>query len=355
MRGIRTLFASPLIKRIVWHVRRVRHQLDGNFFGSLGLAAIGIVAACSVLVTLLERDASPKAFGESFYWGITTVMGQGDASYVTSPGGWLVSWLLVLFGVGIVATITGALLGFVIDFLLKEGQGMGASGYEGHIVVCGWNSTARELVDELRSDDYRAKVVVLHDAERSPAGEGVYYVRGDITNTDDLKRAGIEQATSAIVCPASPGDDADMRSILVVLAVESIAPQVRTVVEVNNPAHVSHLRRAEVDEVLVTSRLTSRLLARSAMYPGLSELVTDIVSGGEGSELYRVGLPDDSAALTVDQLSVRLRHDHHATLVAVARNGHTFVNPPTDFGLEAGDTLVVLAESLKALEPLTPA
>jgi voltage-gated potassium channel len=255
----------------------------------------------------------------------------------------------------LIATITGALLGFVIDFLLKEGQGMGASGYEGHIVVCGWNSTARELVDELRSDDYRAKVVVLHDAERSPAGEGVYYVRGDITNTDDLKRAGIEQATSAIVCPATPGDDADMRSILVVLAVESIAPQVRTVVEVNNPAHVSHLRRAEVDEVLVTSRLTSRLLARSAMYPGLSELVTDIVSGGEGSELYRVGLPDDSIALTVDQLSVRLRQDHHATLMAVTRNGHTHANPPTDFQFEAGDILVVLAESLGALAPLTPA
>ena len=84
-----------------------------------------------------------------------------------------------------------------------------------------------------------------------------------------------------------------MRSILAVMAIESIAPQVRTVVEANNPAHIDHFRRADADEILVTSRLASRLLARSALYPGLTELVTDIVSGGMGSELYRVALPDD--------------------------------------------------------------
>src|SRR5574338_793902 len=72
-----------------------------------------------------------------------------------------------------------------------------------------------------------------------------------------------------------------MRSILCVMAIESIAPDVRTVVEANNPAHVEHFRRAKADEVLVTSRLASHLLARSALYPGLSELVTDMVSGGE--------------------------------------------------------------------------
>ena len=43
----------------------------------------------------------------------------------------------------IVAALTAAVVGFVIDFLLKEGQGMGASGYQDHVVVCGWNATAR--------------------------------------------------------------------------------------------------------------------------------------------------------------------------------------------------------------------
>ena len=143
-----------------------------------------------------------------------------------------------------------------------------------------------------------------------------------------------------------------MRSILAVMAIESIAPEVRTVVEANNPSHVDHFRRAEADEILVTSRLASRLLARSALYPGLSELVTDIVSGGEGSELYRVQLPDDYVGLSIDELSKKLRSDHRATLLAVTRGGRSMTNPPADFRLQPGDDAVVVAEGLGDVRPL---
>src|SRR4029077_17834203 len=112
---------------------------------------------------MLEKPLSFGAFGQSFYWAITTVLGQGNSSYVTSPGGFLVAWLLVLFGVAIVGTITGAIVGFVSDVRLEEGQGMGAAGFRDHIVVCGWNTTAREMISELKTDEYRAKVVLLHD------------------------------------------------------------------------------------------------------------------------------------------------------------------------------------------------
>jgi voltage-gated potassium channel len=285
---------------------------------------------------------------------VTTVIGSGDASYVTSAGGFVIGWLLAFFGVAIVATLTAAIVGFVIDFLLKEGQGMGASGYSGHIVVCGWNATARELIDELQGDEFDSRIVVLHEAERSPAGADVYFVRGDTTSTADLERAGIPDAAAAIICPSDASNEADMRSILTVLAIETMAPKVRTVVEVNNPKHVEHVRRAHADEVLVTSQLASRLLARTALYPGLAELVTDIVSGGEGSELYRVALPDDYADLGLEELSSRLRREHNATLLAVTRDGHTLTNPPSDFRLSRGDTAVVVAESLGELQPLEP-
>jgi voltage-gated potassium channel len=136
------------------------------------------------------------------------------------------------------------------------------------------------------------------------------------------------------------------------MAIESVAPDVRTVVEANNPAHVDHFRRAKADEVLVTSRLASRLLARSALYPGLSELVTDLVSGGEGSELYRIAIPEEMCGLSVDDFSARLRADHNATLLAVSRRGHVSTNPATDFKMQPGDDAVVVAESLGTLAPL---
>ena len=350
---LRTLFAAPLLRRIGFHARRIGGQLDRHFFASLLTAIIGFVLVAATAVTLLEPERFTLAgLGSSFYWAITTVIGSGDPSYVTSPGGFIVGWLLAFFGVAIVAAMTGAVVGFVIDYLLKEGQGMGAAGYTDHIVVCGWNETARDLIHELKGDEFTTKVVLLHSSERNPAGDSVYFVRGDITNTDDLERTGIREASSAIVFPADRSNEADMRSILAVMAIESIAPHVRTVVEANNPMHVDHFRRADADEILVTSRLASRLLARSALYPGLSELVTDIVSGGAGSELYRVALPDEYLGMSVDELSTKLRGEHRATLLAVTRDGHSMTNPSTDFRLQAGDDAVVVAEGLGSLRPL---
>ena len=136
-----------------------------------------------------------------------------------------------------------------------------------------------------------------------------------------------------------------MHSILTIMAIKSVAPSVRTVAEVNNPRHEPHFHRAEVDELLVTSKVASHLLARSALYPGLSGLVTDIVSGGEGSELYRITLPDEYLGLSIDDGRRRgSRDDHQATLLSVNRGGRAFVNPPADFVLEPGDDAIVVAE-----------
>ncbi len=343
---------SPMLRRAAWHLQRLGRSLDRRFFLSLFRGMVVFILIAGGLVWLVEKPWTIESLFDSINWAIATILGQGDSSFVVSPAGRVIAWILILFGVAIFGTITGALVALVIDFLLKEGQGLGASGYRDHIIVCGWNQTARDLVDELQSDDFKIKVVVLADVEKNPAGDKVYFVRGDSTSAEDLERAGIKEAAAALVFPKEGTNDADMHSILTVMAIESIAPGVRTVAEVNNPRHVDHFRRAHVDEVLVTSRLASRLLARSALYPGLSELVSDIVSGGEGSELYRIGIPEAYVGLSIDEVAARLRRDHRATLLSVNRGGRAYVNPSADFAVAHGDDAIVVAESLGVLAPL---
>lgn len=350
---LRGLFQVPIVQRVAWHIRRLSSRIEGGFFRPL-LAALAItLIVASAVVWFFETDRTLRSLGQAVYWSSTTVLGQGDASLAGGPVGWVVGWLLGLFGVAIVATMTGVLVGFVIEYLLKEGQGMGASGYRDHVVVCGWNPTARDLIDELAADESTTHIVVIHDSEKAPTDKA-YFVRGDTTSEEDLKRAGIEHARAAIVCPADSSNEADLHSILTVLAIESIAPQVRTVAEVNNPLHVPHFRRADVDELLVTSRLSSRLLARSALYPGLAELVTDIMggSGTEDPQLYRVRMPEKAVGLSTAELATLMRAEHHATVLAVTRGENTVANPPHGFRMESGDELVVLAYELGEMVPV---
>jgi len=348
------LVNHPVFRRLAWYGRRLRGQLNLSLVARIVAAVLVVVAIAALLEMLLEQPISLNSFAATFYWALTSILGANSPAFTNGPAGAIIYLGLIITGVLMLGLLTGAIIAVIIDFLLKEGQGLGASGFRNHIVICGWNATAREAIEELRSDDYKRRLVLIHDAERNPAEGAVYYVRGDPTNTEDLNRADIADADAALVFPSSPSNEADMRSILTVLAIETMAPQVRTVVEVNNPKHVEHVRRAKADEILVTSRLASRLLARTALYPGIAALVTDIVSGGEGSELYRVRLPDDYVDLGLDDLSARLRGDHSATLLAVARGDRTLTNPPSDFRLERGDTAIVVAETLGELHPMRP-
>ena len=346
------LVHHPFIRRLAWYGRRIRQQLNPSIVLRVLLALLVIVGLAALFDMFLERNVGIDSYASSFYWALTSLLGNGDPGHATTALGGLIYVVLIVTGVMMLGLVTGAIIAVIIDFLLKEGQGLGASGFRNHIVICGWNATAREAIEELRSDDYKRRLVLIDDSDRNPAEGKVYFVRGDPTDTKDLQRADIEDAEAALVFPTSAASEADMRSILTVMAIESVAPHVRTVAEVNNPRMVEHFLQAHADEVLVTPLLASHLLARAALYPGLSDLVTDMVSGGEGSELYRVFLPDDYAGMRVDDAGRKMRDEHHATLLAVVRDGKNVMNPDPDFVLADADQGLIVATKLGKLKPV---
>ena len=158
-------FNVPILRRVAFHAHRIGSQVDRHFFTTLLTAVLGFVAVATLLVALFEEKFTIAGIGSTLYWAVTTVIGSGDSSYVTTLGGFVVAWLLAFFGVAIVAAMTGAVVGFVIDFLLKEGQGMGAAGFRDHIVVCGWNSTARDLIEELKGS--YSILIVTHNMQQA--------------------------------------------------------------------------------------------------------------------------------------------------------------------------------------------
>ena len=121
-------FSIPILRRAAFHVRRLTSGMDRSFFVRVGVILGGFLILASALVTVAERDKDGstwrngggffREFMDWLYWSITTVMGSGDASQVKTPIGYAISWLLILFGVAIVASLTGALVGVLIDYLL---------------------------------------------------------------------------------------------------------------------------------------------------------------------------------------------------------------------------------------------
>src|SRR5690242_17450683 len=94
MKRLRTrlaaLFNVPLLSRLAFHVRRMTGGLERGFFLRLAVALSSFVVVAAGLLTAIEgpRDdvgSIASKFGDSFYWGVTTVLGNGDTGYVETP------------------------------------------------------------------------------------------------------------------------------------------------------------------------------------------------------------------------------------------------------------------------------
>jgi hypothetical protein len=84
-RFLRRLFSSPLIRRVGWHLSRVRSSIDRRFFAQLLIGAFTLVLIVASLITIVEKPLIFSSLGTSVNGGVQTILGQGDSSYVTSP------------------------------------------------------------------------------------------------------------------------------------------------------------------------------------------------------------------------------------------------------------------------------
>jgi voltage-gated potassium channel len=222
---------------------------------------------------------------------------------------------------------------------------------QGHIVICGWSEMTRGVIQQIRAETLgKRRHIVLIDADldASPVDDPfLYFVKGDPTDWETLDAAFIKTAETALILTdwslTDPGLR-DSKTALITLAIESYAPQVYTVAELMRAESRRHLQRAGVDEPVCVSEISQRLLVHAAMNHGLSRVFTDILSYGEGSEIYKVPIPSILVGMGFRE-AVRIISDRfEAILLAVDRQGEIVCNPLGEWELADKDALFVLAE-----------
>lgn len=286
---------------------------------------------------------------DGLWWSVVTMttVGYGDISPATVPGR-LVALGVMVFGIGLVGLAFGAIASALVERKLREARGLvNVDKMRGHFVVLGWNSRAPEVVQELLASRSvtGADIAVLAPLETSPvrSEEHVYFLKGDPTVEDDLRRVGIDRARAALIL-AREGDAAaaDAQAVLTALAVESVCPSVYTCVELIDPNNVRHCLRAKANEIVVSGELRSRLLSGAALNPGISRFFGDLISAQTQTRVFTFDLPGRFVGGRFFALFVELKEKHALTVLAIAR-GETFhTNPEPGFALQAGDRIVAM-------------
>jgi Trk K+ transport system NAD-binding subunit len=344
---------------------RIRRRLE-ILVGSPALAVAfmlvaGLIVICGVVYYFAERGGgNPDVthMRDAFGWVFLTLLHDNPSSPTTKLGNatFYIIEILKPISIGlIIATLTTKL----VQVLTRKGWGRGKVKLNDHIVICGWSGKGNEIISELRKrGDAESKrpVVILAHMDSNPSKDPLtQFVDGDPTRVEDLRRAAIEQARTAIILadnsyPDIDAEDMDSRTLLTTLAIESIAPKVYTCVEVIRSENLEHFDHTHADEIVISAKLTGALLAHSAATPGLSQVVGELLTFPSGNEFYWIPVPTNLVGRRFGDVLVDLKCRLNCLPVALhSGNDGVQTNPATETELKTGDRLLVIAETFPNL------
>lgn len=286
-----------------------RIMVDASRSGLVWLFAVffGAVIVFGVTVWILERSRPDTMFGNAFdgiWWAIVTIatVGYGD-TIPHSHAGRIAAMAFMVGGVVLSAMVSGTIASIFVEQRIREGKGLQDVHLKDHVVVCGWNSHAGSVLNGLEIESPSTPVTLVNgmDSERFDAIKAAHpaldlrFVRGDHTQEAVLRKASAHQARTCILLPDETGEsgvsNADERTILAALAIKSLSRDVAIRAAILKPESEQHLRRAEVEDIVLHGEFTGFLLSASGDGGGLPVAARELLSYSSPSRLRQRKMP----------------------------------------------------------------
>jgi len=329
-------------------VERLRRLITRRRMIFLAVCASLVAFVGGVGLFLLERGVNPKlsGLGPALMWSFSTVAAAGGTEVNPMTNGGLILRLVMrLAGTGVVGLFTAAIATVFIDGMLREGRGLKPVRVHQHLLILGYNDKVSLIVGELRRETQEPITLLADLAERPFEAPDFTFVRGKPYESESLAKAGLQQATAAIIlADTAEGPASDARTVMTALAVESTRPEVYTCVEALSSKAVEHLQRAGVDEILPTNSLVGSLLARSSRHRGVISAVAELASAHIGAELYVQPVPRRLAGKPFGEVLASIHSAHGALVVGIRRDGEIRMGPLPGELVEAGAELILIAQ-----------
>lgn len=277
--------------------------------------------------------------GSAVWWAFLRLT---DPGYLGDDvGTWqrFVSTLLTISGyVVFMGTLVAILTRWLIAKMAELERGLTPVTLKNHVVVLGWTSQTLPLLSELlgssgrmrrfleKHDTQKLNLVVLseeasaaqvHELRNEPGigrrARQIILRSGSAIQPDALHRVACLDAAAVIVPSAAyeAGSliTADMETVKALLSIAAQARQYQAplpfvVAEIQDIRKLPVVERAYPGpvEVIAGNATISRLMVQNVLHPGLSEVYNELLTTGEGNEIYVRG-GDSAVGLSLGELA----------------------------------------------------
>jgi voltage-gated potassium channel len=278
-------------------------------------------------------------FLEAIYMTVITVasIGYGEVKPL-SDNGRIFTIFLIIFNLGILTLFITMITRFFVDgdfirqYKLYKMHNT-IKHLHNHVIICGYGRNGREAANVLNANKIPFVVVEEKDLENDSEFVHMHYMKGNATNDDTLREAGLDKARALIITLPSDADN-----LFVVLTAKQYNPEIKIISRASKDSSVSKLKVAGATNVIMPDKLGGAHMATMVMNPDIMELLSLIsIRNNEG---FRVQEMEVSKQNSLGQVDIWKKTG--CTVLGIKSQKDYLLNPPAEQILIKGDRLIVM-------------
>ena len=302
-----------------------------NSFFQVGIGLFITMISGGIILQWLETGDISQG-NNPFWWAIVTMttVGYGDFSPET-PEGRMFAVFIMFAGITLVSLLTASISSIFVAQKIREGKGLEKLNLSDHFILCGWNSNANKIINSiqlLNHNQRKIDLVLINDLSEEEITQlktrfskiKIHFVSGDFTQEETLHRASIATSDTVIIIPNNLNNDQnshDEKTIFATLTIKSIDASIRVVAYLLDRENLTHIKRAEADEVVVSDDLSLNILASHVIDPGVPQLSNQLINTSSDSRFIRKLIPQNFVGKKYGELFNHYRDKNGALLVGL--------------------------------------
>ena len=302
-----------------------------NSFFQVGIGLFITMISGGIILQWLETGDISQG-NNPFWWAIVTMttVGYGDFSPET-PEGRMFAVFIMFAGITLVSLLTASISSIFVAQKIREGKGLEKLNLSDHFILCGWNSNANKIINSiqlLNHNQRKIDLVLINDLSEEEITQlktrfskiKIHFVSGDFAQEETLHRASIATSDTVIIIPNNLNNDQnshDEKTIFATLTIKSIDASIRVVAYLLDRENLTHIKRAEADEVVVSDDLSLNILASHVIDPGVPQLSNQLINTSSDSRFIRKLIPQNFVGKKYGELFNHYRDKNGALLIGL--------------------------------------